>query len=270
MKWDFEGKVAVVTGAGKGIGAATARGIAEGGGRVAVLDVDADAGRAVADELGDAGRFIELDVTDRDGIPAAFDAAAARFGGIDVLVNNAGVVTRHTIANMPPENWDRTVSINLTAVFDCARAALPHLKARGGGAIVNVCSISGYRFSLIGGVDYTSTKWAVRGFTRQAAYELAQYGIRVNALCPGPTLTPLVEGSMSPEEIDRAAGNFPLGEWVDPKDAANGALFLASPASRMCTGIDLVVDGGFLLVGAQSIEEYMNARDDAAAGADEE
>ncbi len=268
MKWDFEGKVAVITGAGKGIGAATARGVAEGGGRVAVLDLDADSGRAVAGELGDAGRFLEVDVTDRDSVSAAMEAAAAHFGGIDVLVNNAGVVTRHTIANMPPANWDRTVSINLTAVFDCTQAALPHLKARGGGAVVNVCSVSGYRFSLIGGVDYTSTKWAVRGLTRQSAYELAPYGIRVNALCPGPTLTPLVRGSMTREEIDRTARNFPLGDWVDPRDVANGALFLASPASRMCTGIDLVVDGGFLLVGSQSIEEYMDVRGDALPGGD--
>ena len=266
MKWDFEEKVAVITGAGKGIGAATARGIAEGGGRVAVLDIDEDAGQAVADELGEAGKFFKADVTDRNGIGATIDAVAAHFGGIDILVNNAGVVTRHTIANMPPENWDRTMSINLTAVFDCTRAALPHLKTRGGGAIVNVCSISGHRFSLIGGVDYTSTKWAVRGLTRQSAYELAQYGIRVNALCPGPTLTPLVHGSMTREEIDRAARSFPLGDWVDPRDIANGALFLASPASRMCTGIDLIMDGGFLLVGSQSIEEYMEVRGDVAAG----
>ena len=267
MKWDFEDKVAVITGAGKGIGAAVAQGIVKGGGRVAVLDIDVTAGEEVASELGDAGHFFKVDVTDRESTSATINHAAEHFGGIDILVNNAGVVTRHSIANMPPENWDRTVSINLTAVFDCTQAALPHLKARGGGAIVNVCSISGYRFSLIGGVDYTSTKWAVRGLTRQSAYELAQYGIRVNALCPGPTLTPLVHGSMTQEEIDRSAESFPLGDWIDPQDVANGALFLASPAARMCTGIDLVVDGGFLLAGTQPIEDYMEVRGDVAVRA---
>jgi len=264
LKWDFEDKVAVITGAGKGIGAAVARGIVDGGGRVAVLDIDVASGEEVAAELGEAGKFFKADVTDRKSTSAAINQAADHLGGLDILVNNAGVVSRHTIANMPPENWDRTVSINLTAVFDCTQAALPHLKARGGGAIVNICSISGYRFSLIGGVDYTSTKWAVRGLTRQSAFELAQYGIRVNALCPGPTLTPLVHGSMTQEEIDRSAKNFPLGKWVDPQDIANGALFLASPASQMCTGTDLVIDGGFLLAGTQPIEDYMDVRGDVA------
>ena len=269
MKWDFEDKVAVITGAGKGIGAAVSRGIVDGGGKVAVFDVDVEAGEAISGELGEAGQFFKADVTDRDGLATAITGAVAHFGGIDILVNNAGIVTRHTINNMPPENWDRVMSINLTGVFNCTQAALPHLKARGGGAIVNVCSISGYRFSLIGGVDYTSTKWAVRGFTRQSAFELAQYGIRVNALCPGPTLTPMVFESTPQEEIERAAKSFPLGDWIDPEDIANGALFLASPAARMCTGIDLVVDGGFLLVGSQSIEEYMDVRDDVAVGTTE-
>ena len=264
MKWDFDDKVAVITGAGKGIGAAVAQGIVEGGGQVAVLDIDVDAGEEVVTKLGDAAQFFKTDVTDRENTTAMINDATAHFGGLDILVNNAGVVSRHTIANMPPENWDRTVSINLTAVFDCTQAALPHFKARGGGAIVNICSISGYRFSLIGGGDYTSTKWAVRGLTRQSAFELAQYGIRVNALCPGPTLTPLVHGSMTQQEIDRSAKNFPLGEWVDPQDIANGALFLASPASRMCTGTDLVIDGGFLLAGTQPIEDYMEVRGDVA------
>lgn len=266
MKWDFEDKVAVITGAGKGIGAEVAKGVVAGGGKAAILDMDIEAGEGTAAELGESAKFFRADVTDRTEIASAIDAATEYFGGIDILVNNAGVVTRHTIANMPPENWDRTVSINLTGVFNCTQAALPHLKTRGGGAIVNVCSISGYRFSLIGGVDYTATKWAVRGFTRQSAYELAQYGIRVNALCPGPTLTPLVYDSTPQDEIERAAENFPLGDWIDPKDIANGALFLASPAARMCTGIDLVVDGGFLLAGTQSIDEYMDVRGDTAVG----
>ena len=268
MKWDFEDKVAVITGAGKGIGAAVAEGVVNGGGKAAIFDVDAEAGKTVSNELGDEAQFFEADVTDRDGVAAALESTVAHFGGIDILVNNAGIVSRHTLNNMPPENWDRTVSINLTGVFNCTQAALPHIKGRGGGAIVNVCSISGYRFSLIGGVDYTSTKWAVRGFTRQSAFELAQYGIRVNAICPGPTLTPLVYGSMPQEEIEKAAKRFPLGDWVDPEDIANGVLFLASPAARMCTGIDLVVDAGFLLLGTQSIEEYMNVRDDVAVSAD--
>ena len=264
MQWDFQDKVAVITGAGKGIGAAVARGIVDGGGRVAVFDVDAEAGEAVSDELGDAAKFFAADVADRDGVAAAMQATVEHFGGIDILVNNAGIVTRHTLNNMPPENWDRVISINLTGVFNCTQAALPHIKPRGGGAIVNICSISGYRFSLIGGLDYTSSKWAVRGFTRQSAFELAQYGIRVNALCPGPTLTPLVQESTPQEEIERVAKRFPLGDWIDPADIANGVLFLASPAARMCTGIDLVVDAGFLLLGTQSIEEYMDVRDDVA------
>jgi NAD(P)-dependent dehydrogenase (short-subunit alcohol dehydrogenase family) len=266
MKWDFTGKVAVVTGAGKGIGAATAHGFADGGAQVAVLDFDRAAGEALAAELGSAARFFHVDVSDPASFTSAVDSAATAFGGVDILVNCAGVITRHTIANMPVENWKRTLSVNLDSIFHGTKAVLPHMKARGGGAIVNIASVSGYRFSLVGGLDYTTSKWGVRGFTRQAAYELGQYGIRVNTVCPGPTLTPMIDNSMDPEERDRAAARFPLGRWLEPADIANGALFLASPAGAMCTGIDLVVDGGFLLLGTQSIEEYMEVRGDEAVG----
>lgn len=265
MKWEFQDKVAIITGGGKGIGAEVARGIVAGGGYVSILEVDSQSAENVANELGERAKIFSADVTDVDSINAAVKATTQNFGGVDILVNNAGIISRHTISNMPVDIWNRTISVNLTGVFNCTKASLPALRARGGGAIVNICSISSYKFSLIGGVDYTSTKWAIRGFTRQSAYELAQYGIRVNALCPGPTLTPLVYNSTPQEEIDREAKNFPLGSWVEVEDIANGVLFLAGSASRMCTGIDLVVDGGFLLSGTQSIDQYMDARGDKSA-----
>ncbi|HKS89134.1 MAG TPA: SDR family NAD(P)-dependent oxidoreductase [Stellaceae bacterium] len=257
MALDFTGKIVLVTGGGNGIGAASCRGFAHGGARVAVIDRDGEAARRVAAEIGRTASAHALDVADGAAFARLASEIAAKEGGIDVLVNAAGTITRQTIAAMPPADWDRIMAVNLRGPFNGTQAVIPHMKRRGSGAIVNIASIAGRRMSFGGGANYSASKAGLLGFTRHAAYELAPDHIRVNAVCPGPTATAFGGGQVpSAEQKAARARKIPLGRMVEPEDIADAVLFLASDMARMCTGIALDVDGGVLISNDVPYDEY--------------
>jgi 3-oxoacyl-[acyl-carrier protein] reductase len=263
MSDDFSGKVALVTGGGNGIGAATCRAFAVCGARVAVLDRDAAAAQRVAADITGRGGRAEaypLDVSDRDEFARLAAAVTESTGGIDILVNGAGVTVRRMIGEMGAEDWDRVIAVNLTGAFNGIRAALPHMRARGGGAIVNVASIAGQRISFGGTANYSASKAGLLGLTRHAAYELAPDRIRVNAVCPGPTATAF--GGAVPTEESKAARaqKIPLGRMCEPEDIADAIMFLAGDMARMITGVALTVDGGVLIKNDTPYEEYFRPR----------
>jgi NAD(P)-dependent dehydrogenase (short-subunit alcohol dehydrogenase family) len=259
MSDEFAGKVALVTGGGNGIGAATCRALAREGACVAVLDRDKAAAEAVATEIaGNSGKAAgyDLDVADGAAFAEVAKEVAGAQGGIDVLVNCAGTITLHTIGKMPADAWERVLAVNLRGPFNGVQAVLPHMRARGGGAIVNIASVAGRRISFGGGAHYTSSKAGLLGFTRHAAYELAPDHIRVNAVCRGPTATAFSGRMPSPEIRTLRAKKIPLGRMVEPEDIADAVLFLASDRARMCTGVALDVDGGVLISNDIPYEEY--------------
>lgn len=263
MAEDFAGKVAIVTGGGNGIGAATCRAFALAGAYVAVVDRDADAAERVASEIaGNRGNATTypLDVTDRIGFSAIATDVATKAGGVDILVNGAGVTVRRMIADMGAEDWDRVISVNLTGAFNGIQAVLPHLRARGGGAIVNIASVAGLRISFGGTANYSASKAGLLGLTRHAAYELAPDHIRVNAVCPGATATAFGGALPSTESKAERGRKIPLGRICEPEDIADPILFLASNAARMITGIALTVDGGQLIKNDTPYEEYFRPR----------
>ena len=263
MPDDFAGKVAIVTGGGSGIGAATCRAFATRGAHVAVVDRDAAAAQRVAAEIaGNRGNATAhpLDVTDRAGFAALSAAVAAATGGVDILVNGAGVTVRGLIADMKPEDWDRVLAVNLTGAFNGIQAVLPQLRARGGGAIVNVASIAGQRISFGGTANYSASKAGLLGLTRHAAYELAPDHIRVNAVCPGPTATAFGGAMPTAERKAARAEKIPLGRMCEPEDIADPILFLAGGAARMITGVALTVDGGVLIKNDTPYDEYFRPR----------
>jgi len=263
MAEDFTGKIALVTGGGNGIGAATCRAFAAAGARVAVVDRDAAAAERVAAEItGGNGRAAAyaLDVADRDAFARLAEGITEAWGGIDILVNGAGATVRRMIGKMGAEDWDRVIAVNLTGAFNGIRAVLPHMRVRGGGAIVNIASIAGQRISFGGTANYTASKAGLLGLTRHAAYELAPDGIRVNAVCPGPTATGF--GGAMPTDEGRAARalKIPLGRMCEPEDIADPILFLAGSSARMITGVALNVDGGVLVKNDTPYEEYFRRR----------
>lgn len=257
MNINLTGKVALVSGGGNGIGAASCRALANSGAHVAVIDRDGEAAARIVSEIGGGATSHALDVTDGDAFKRLASDIAAQVGGIDILVNSAGTITRQTIAAMPAADWDRVIAVNLRGPFNGTQAVIPHMRKRGGGAIVNVASIAGRRISFGGGANYSASKAGLLGFTRHAAYELAPDKIRVNAVCPGPTATGFGGGQIpSAERKAERAKKIPLGRMVEPEDIADAVLFLASDLSRMCTGIALDVDGGVLISNDIPYEDY--------------
>ena len=257
MTADLTGKIVLVTGGGNGIGAASSRAFAKARARVAVIDRDGDAAAKVAAEIGGGATGHALDVADGAAFARLASEIAAVAGGIDVLVNSAGTITRQTIAAMPVADWDRVIAVNLRGPFNGTQAVIPHMRKRGGGAIVNIASVAGRRISFGGGANYSASKAGLLGLTRHAAYELAPDKIRVNAVCPGPTATGFGGGQVpSAERKAQRATKIPLGRMVEPEDIADAVLFLASDMSRMCTGIALDVDGGVLISNDIPYEEY--------------
>jgi 3-oxoacyl-[acyl-carrier protein] reductase len=263
MAEDFSGKIAIVTGGGNGIGAAACRAFAAAGANVAVVDRDGAAAEKIAAEIaGNRGNAVAypLDVTDRVGFAAIAEDVATKAGGVDILVNGAGVTIRRMIADMGPEDWERVIAVNLTGAFNGIQAVLPHLRARGGGAIVNIASIAGLRISFGGTANYSASKAGLLGLTRHAAYELAPDHIRVNAICPGATATAFGGSMPTPESKALRAQKIPLGRMCEPEDIADPILFLASDAARMITGVALTVDGGLMIKNDTPYEEYFRPR----------
>ncbi|WP_142810237.1 SDR family NAD(P)-dependent oxidoreductase [Tepidiphilus olei] len=246
-------KVALVTGAGKGIGAATARRMAQEGAKVAVLDVDLAAAQAVAQELVDAGyqaRAWRCDVTREAEVQQVFAEVVAHFGRLDVLVNNAGIAgVNKPTHEISEAEWDAVMAVNVKGVFFCTKHAVPYLKKGGGGSIINLSSIYG----LVGAPDsppYHASKGAVRLMTKTDALLYAADRIRVNSIHPGFIATPMVEGylhQLPEEEKARKAleALHPLGHLGEPDDIAWGAVYLASDEAKFVTGSELVIDGGY-------------------------
>jgi NAD(P)-dependent dehydrogenase (short-subunit alcohol dehydrogenase family) len=247
-----DGKIAVVTGGGSGIGRATAEVLAAAGARVTIADRDATAGESCAAAIrargGQAG-FSLLDVAEEAAIERVLGEIAAGDGGIDILICNAGVNIRKPAVEMPASEWDRVVGVNLTGVFLCARVAARHMIAAGhGGSIVSTASIMSFSGGgLYPNIAYQTTKGALVNMTRGLAVEWASAGIRVNAVAPTWVRTPFIKPLLDNAELmARIKAMTPLGRIAEPGEVAAAMLFLASPAAGMITGHTLPVDGGFL------------------------
>ena len=244
----LEGQRAVITGGGSGIGRATARRMADEGASVAVIDINGDAAHEIAAEIGGSAHV--ADVTDADGLRGAVDAAAEVMGGITIMFNNAGVGNQSPLHEWAPEEWDRMLAVNLTGVYLGFRAAVPHIRASGGGSIVSTASISGTR-PAAGEAPYAAAKAGVAAITASAALEYGP-GIRVNAVSPGMVLTALTEPLLQflPHERARFERTTPLGRIGEPDDIAGVVVFLCSDLARFITGQNIVVDGGMTLHGS--------------------
>jgi NAD(P)-dependent dehydrogenase (short-subunit alcohol dehydrogenase family) len=246
-------KVAIVTGAARGIGLSCARLLADAGAAVALCDIDDRAGNAQAEEIRRAGQrceYFHMDVTDWDSVQAQTEAVAGRFGRIDVLVNNAGYHNGKGLVSITVEEWDRLLALNLRSVFLCCKAAVPHLR-EAGGVIVNMASCAG----LVGqpqAIAYSASKAGIIGFTKSLALELAAEGIRVNCVCPSNVDTPLMTAWIDSQPDPAAARKFmegaqPIGRMASSDEIAKTVVFLASSWSSFMTGEAMVVDGGATL-----------------------
>ena len=244
----LEGKVAFISGGARGMGAAEARLFAREGAKVGFGDVLHDEGRQVEAQIAEMGGealFVPLDVTSESSWHQAIEATVARFGKLDVLVNNAGVAAWGTRDDATVEEWDRVMDVNAKGVFLGTRTAIPEMRKAGGGSIINISSISG----MVGQDNihpgYNASKGAVRILTKATAVQYAGEGIRANSVHPGPIATPMTEaGRADPERIQRTLDHTPLGRYGEPDDVAYGVLFLATDESSYMTGSELVIDGG--------------------------
>lgn len=240
----LDGKVAIVTGGARGMGAATSRRFVAEGANVLIADVLDEAGAALAAELGAAARFCKLDVTSEDNWAAAVADAEAAFGPVDVLVNNAGILLFKSLLETTKDDYERVLGVNLVGEFLGIKAVAPGMIARGRGSIINVSSVDGMKGanSL---VAYASSKWGVRGLTKVAAMELGHKGIRVNSVHPGGVDTVMSNHGAAPrEDVDKAYSNVPLQRIAGPEEVAAASLFLASDDASYVHGAEIVVDGG--------------------------
>lgn len=259
---EFQGKVALVTGAGQGIGRAIALGLAGEGADVGVNDLNLELAENTAKEIraiGSKAMAIQANVAIEKEVEVMVARMVNEWGGIDILVNNAGTGRPMMVEDMDKSEWDRILDINLGGVFNCSRAVIPAIKARGGGKIINIASLAGKTMSYHGGADYTASKAAVLGFTRHLAFELGPYGINVNAICPGVVMTPLVEAHSTLEMRESVKSRTPTRDLVKPEDIADAVIFLASKKARMITGSTIDVDGGISL-GLQDWDTYVRTR----------
>ena len=239
-------RVAVVTGGGSGIGLATVRRFASEGALVVVGDVDATAGKAAADEVG--GTFVQVDVTSPEQVAALFQAAVDTHGGLDIAFNNAGISPPDddSILTTGLDAWRRVQEVNLTSVYLCCKAAIPHMQARGKGSIINTASFVARMGAATSQISYTASKGGVLAMSRELGVQFAREGIRVNALSPGPVNTPLLQElfAKDPERAQRRLVHIPMGRFARAEEIAATVAFLASDDASFITASTFLVDGG--------------------------
>jgi NAD(P)-dependent dehydrogenase (short-subunit alcohol dehydrogenase family) len=242
----LQDRVAVITGAGSGIGLASARRLAAEGALVICVDIDEVAGKAAAQETG--GKFIAADVSSADDVSALFDAVDAEFGRIDVAFNNAGIspTDDDSILATGIDTWRRVQEVNLTSVYLCCKYVIPHMRRRGKGSIINTASFVAVLGAATSQISYTASKGGVLAMSRELGVQFAREGIRVNALCPGPVNTPLLRElfAKDPERAARRLVHVPVGRFAEPEEIAAAVAFLASDDSSFITASQFLVDGG--------------------------
>jgi len=241
---NLEGKVALISGAARGQGAAEARLFASRGAKVVITDVLDKEGKAVAAEIGDAAHYIHLDVTDEHSWAAAVKETVERFGKLNVLVNNAGIVQIKPLVESSVADYMKVIEINQLGVFLGMRTVAGPMKEAGGGSIINISSIDGL-IGMVGGAAYCASKFAVRGMTKVAAMELGPDNIRVNSIHPGGIHTPMItQTGMDDAAMNDIFGKVPLGRVGQPEEMATLAAYLASDDSSYSTGSEFIADGG--------------------------
>ncbi|MFI7666752.1 3-oxoacyl-ACP reductase [Nocardia sp. NPDC049526] len=239
-------RVAVVTGGGSGIGLATVRRFAAEGAKVVVADIDAAAGEAAAGEVG--GLFVKVDVTDEAQVEAVFQTAVDTYGGLDIAFNNAGISPPEddSILTTGIDAWRRVQEVNLTSVYLCSKYAINHMLERGKGSVINTASFVAVMGAATSQISYTASKGGVLAMSRELGVQFARNGIRVNALCPGPVNTPLLQElfAKDPERAARRLVHIPVGRFAEPEEIAAAVAFLASDDSSFITASQFLVDGG--------------------------
>ena len=242
----LEGKVAVITGGAGGIGRASAIRFASEGAKVVVADRMEDQGRTVADEVD--GLFVRVDVCDADSVRDMYDSAKSHYGRIDVCFNNAGISPPEddSILTTDIDVWLRVQEVNLTSVYLCCKTGIPHLLEAGGGSVINTASFVAVMGSATSQISYTASKGGVLALSRELGVQFAKDGVRVNALCPGPVNTPLLQElfAKDPERAARRLVHVPMGRFAEPEEIAAAAAFLASDDSSFVTASSFLIDGG--------------------------
>lgn len=239
----LDGKVAVITGGARGQGASHVRTFVEEGANVVFSDILSEEGEALATELGERVRFIKHDVTKADEWKKVIEETEAVFGPVDILVNNAGVVVTKNFEDLSEEEYRKVVDINQVSIFLGMKTALSSMKKTGNGSIINISSINGLRGSA-GNAAYDSSKFAVRGITKSAALEFAEYGIRVNSVHPGVIQTPMIEVEGTEKLVEQLLATIPMKRKGQSEEVSKLLLYLASDDSSYSTGSEFVIDGG--------------------------
>jgi NAD(P)-dependent dehydrogenase (short-subunit alcohol dehydrogenase family) len=250
MAGRIEGKVAVVTGGCSGIGLATVRRFVEESAKVVIGDLNVARGAEVVEELGgsEVATFVEVDVTDKDQVDALFRTAKGTYGSVDIAFNNAGISPPEddSILDTDLEAWELVQRVNLTSVYLCCKAALPYMLEQGKGSIINTASFVAVMGAATSQISYSASKGGVLSMSRELGVQFARKGVRVNALCPGPVNTPLLQ-ELFAKDAERAARRLvhvPMGRFGEPEEMANAVLFLASDESSFITANTFLVDGG--------------------------
>ncbi|WP_229686177.1 3-oxoacyl-ACP reductase [Longimycelium tulufanense] len=242
----LQGKVAVVTGAGSGIGLASAKRLAAEGARVVCADIDETAGKAAAAEVD--GLFVRVDVTDEADVQAMFATAHGEYGSVDIAFNNAGISPPDddSILTTGIDAWRRVQEVNLTSVYLCCKYAIPYMQRQGRGSIINTASFVAVMGAATSQISYTASKGGVLAMSRELGVQFAREGIRVNALCPGPVSTPLLRElfAKDPERAARRLVHVPMGRFAEPSEIAAAVAFLASDDASFITASTFLVDGG--------------------------